>query len=88
MDSHTFKFGLGDVVKDWVTSFEGVIEARTQWLNGCVRYAVQPQKLAKEGKPIDSLWFDENQLALVKEHRPAPSSSSGGPQRDPTSSRT
>ena len=40
---------LGDRVKDKLTGFSGVVVAITEWLNGCTRMAVQPEKLV-EGK--------------------------------------
>ncbi len=57
---------LGDKVKDIVTGFEGVIIGEFRWLNGCVRFGVQSQKLTKEGLPRESQTFDEQQLRLVK----------------------
>lgn len=71
---------LGDVVKDTITGFKGVIVARTDWLNGCVRMTVQPSKL-EAGKIVDSVTFDVEQLELVHaKHKP--SSRSGGPCDD------
>lgn len=58
-------FALGDVVEDTVTAFRGVVVAKTRWLNGCIRITVQPQEL-KDGKPIDALGFDVEQLELVR----------------------
>jgi hypothetical protein len=59
------KFNLGDRVKDAVTGFTGVCIARYEWLNGCIRYEVQSEKL-KDGKPVDGVTFDQGQLTLVK----------------------
>jgi hypothetical protein len=59
------KFNLGDRVKDAVTGFTGVCIARYEWLNGCVRYGVQNEKL-KDGKPTEEVSIDQGQLALVK----------------------
>lgn len=60
-----FKFDLGDKVKDAVTGFEGVVIARSEYLNGCIRYGVQSPKL-KDNKPQDCEWIDQGQLSLVK----------------------
>ena len=60
-----FKFDLGDQVKDQVSGYIGVITGRTQWLNGCVRYILEAQKL-EGGKPVDPLNVDEQQLVLMK----------------------
>lgn len=56
---------IGDRVKDSITSFTGIVTARTEWLNGCVRYLIQSEKL-KDGKPIEPEWFDREQVILVK----------------------
>lgn len=62
----TAKFHNGQVVRDTVTGYEGMIVATTLWLNGCYRYVVQPQKLHPEtGEPIKDCSFDEHQLVLV-----------------------
>lgn len=75
--------GLGDVARDEVTGFVGMVVAETKWMNGCVRLSLQPQKLDKDGKPLDTQSFDIEQLVLVKatkkpEHKPA-----GGPMPSP-----
>lgn len=57
-----FKFTVGERVKDIITGFVGVIECRTEWLNGCRRYGVRPQKLGKDGAMPDMVQFDEEQL--------------------------
>lgn len=82
----TFKYELGDEVRDTITGFIGVIMARTEWFNRCIRYQVQSTKLNKDGQPLASEPFDEPQLVLVKAARkaaPEPVRRTGGPQRDP-----
>jgi hypothetical protein len=56
---------LGDVMRDRVSGFIGVATSRTEWLNGCVRWGLSPQKL-HEGKVIDSFHFDQEQLEVVR----------------------
>lgn len=56
---------LGDKVRDRVTYLEGIVVARTEWLNGCIRMTVQPQEL-KDGEPVKSSGFDIEELELVK----------------------
>lgn len=74
---------LGDVAKDTITGFEGVVVARTQWLIGCDRLTLQPQKL-KDGKPLDPITFDEPQCNLVKaKAAPRGSRTTGGPRPEP-----
>ena len=61
----TFSVGLGDRVKDRITGFSGIVVARVEWLNNCNRYTVQPEVL-KDGKPVESQTFDEDDLRVVK----------------------
>lgn len=68
---------LGDVAKDTITGFEGVVVSRTEWMNGCVRLQLQPQRL-KDGKPIESNLFDIEQLELVTDNHKAKAMPSGG----------
>ena len=50
--------------KDKITGFEGIITARCEFLTGCSRYCIQPTVL-KDGKPLDSIYFDEAQIDIV-----------------------
>jgi len=59
-----FKYPLGARVKDKVTGYTGIIIAQTRWMYGCLRYSVQAQEM-KDGKPVDSLCFDEGSLDLL-----------------------
>jgi len=59
-----FKFNLGDQLRDKITGFTGIATGRTEWLNGCIRYALQSEKL-KDGAVQSSEHFDEEQLDLV-----------------------
>lgn len=59
------KVNLGDKVKDSISGFAGIAVARTQWLTGCDRITVQPDKLDKDGKTYDAQTFDEPQLIVV-----------------------
>lgn len=65
---------LGDRVKDRITGFVGIAECRAEWLYGCVRISVRPEKFGKDGKQPDLVTFDEPQLDVVKagavENRP------------------
>lgn len=70
---------LGDKVKDKITGFAGIITGEHKYLNGCLRMSVQPDKLDKEGKPLDAWIIDVEQLALVKEGVHAEQSPGGGP---------
>ena len=59
-----FKFELRDEVKDTITGFAGVITARIQWLNGCVRYMVSSRTRNKDGKTVEDT-IDEQQLVYL-----------------------
>lgn len=74
---------LGDVARDTITGFEGVVVCRYQWLHGCVRFSLQPREL-KDGKPVDPMTFDEPQLERVETKVAAATSRTGGPRPEPT----
>ena len=73
---------LGSKVQDELTGFAGIATARTDWLYGCIRYAVESQKL-KDGKPVEVQWFDEQRLKVIKP-KISKKAKIGGPQKDPT----
>lgn len=56
----------GDLVKDRITGFTGVAVAKTVWINGCVRWTVQPTKLSKEGAQKPTECFDDEQMVVVR----------------------
>ena len=57
---------LGDKVKSKVNGFTGIAIGKSEWLNGCIRFTVQPDGLDKEGKSKPSESFDVEELDLVK----------------------
>lgn len=77
------KINLGDVARDTVTGFEGLVVGRHEYLHGCVRLQLQPREL-KDGKPIDACSFDEPQLDIVKRKAASTTSNTGGPRPEPT----
>lgn len=56
---------LGDRVKDRMTGFKGIVIGKHVFLTGCAKATVQPEEL-KDGKPLDSQWFDIQHLEVVK----------------------
>lgn len=81
---------LGDLVKDQISGFQGVAVAKTLWINGCVRWTLQPEKQTKEGAPGANETFDEQQMVVVKKAKiaavPAPTAArptTGGPRPAP-----
>lgn len=69
---------LGSVARDTITGFTGVLVGKTEWLNGCVRLTIQPKEL-HEGKPVETITFDVEQVEIVEEAKPKARKSSGGP---------
>lgn len=88
--------GLGDLVRDKVTGFVGIVTSRTEWLHGCVRVGVQPQGPNKDGQSFKVESFDEMQLDIEQRQAVKPSdtvvivdsdepvAATGGPHDDPT----
>lgn len=68
-------------------------KVRTQFLNGCIRLGVTPDKLRKDQNPNDTFWFDEPQCAVVERGVITPKSPDTGgpmpsiPQRQPNAKR-
>ena len=56
---------LGDRVKDRITGMTGIVYGISNWLYGCRRITVQPEK-EKDGKPADTFCVDEPQLRITK----------------------
>ncbi len=77
---------LGDLVKHKLSSFEGTVTGRAVYLYGCVQVLVNPGEV-KDGKPVDSTWFDEDSMDVVEEgaaQRPASADTrKGGPAVNP-----
>jgi hypothetical protein len=71
---------LGVLCRDIVTGFEGIAIARTDWLNGCVRFTLQPQDMTKEGTPKESTSFDVEQLVVVGKGVQIKKQETGGPK--------
>lgn len=55
---------LGDKARDTVSGFEGIVVGQTEWLNGCVRYCLQPP--VKDGEFKEQVWVDEEQVVQVE----------------------
>ena len=61
-----FKFENGDIVKDVITGFKGVVMARVDYFTGCNQYGVSPMNVTSEGKKPDWEYIDENRLTSCK----------------------
>ena len=75
---------LGGKVKDSVNGFTGIVTSEHRYLNGCVRFGVQPDKLDKDGKPYEAQVIDEQQLSVVKAVKPKAVPPRGGPRNEPS----
>ena len=59
------KIMLGNKVKDKITGFVGIVVSEHHYLNGCVRYSVQPTEL-KDGKMLNVVSFDSPRLETIE----------------------
>ena len=74
---------LGKKAKDKVTGIEGVIISKITYLTGCDQYGITP--LAKEGKILDTHYFDVKRVAIIKKAvnpKSVTGRTNGGPNRD------
>lgn len=78
----SFKIELGSQVRCKITGFCGVVVGRYEYLHGCRRYGVQTKEL-KDGKPQDSVGFDEDALEVIEQAEPHKVKDTGGPQPEP-----
>ncbi len=61
---------LGDLARDKVTGFEGMVVAVTSWITGCDRLTLQPTKLTKDGGIAKDATFDIMRLQKSKKKQP------------------
>jgi hypothetical protein len=59
------KFENGDKVRDRISGFVGTITCCAEYLNGCIRYSIQPG-LDKDGHYQEGEVIDQEQLELIK----------------------
>lgn len=60
-----FKIELNSTVKSSVTGLKGIAVSRSEHMNGCNRYLVQP-KVNDKGDVPDAWWIDEMELKVLK----------------------
>ena len=60
---------LGDKVRDVITGYEGIVVAKTEFINGCVQFGVA-HRLKKNEKPdqVGEPSIDAKSLEIVKKH--------------------
>lgn len=71
---------VGDKVKDKVSGLEGTVVSRTEYLNGCIQFGVQP-KLQKGKTDIVTWNIDEEQLESIGKPVKIKKTPTGGPTR-------
>jgi len=62
----TPKYILGEVLRDKITGFSGVVMGITLYYTGCIHYGLCSQELSY-GKPLEWQWFDESRI--IREHK-------------------
>ena len=72
---------LGDRVRDSISGFHGIAYGRLEWVNKCTRISIAPE-YTDNGKLIESIWFDEEQVVLVEKaiYKPSKQMDTGGPE--------
>ena len=60
-----FTIELGSKVKSNVSGFAGMVTSRSENINGCNRYWVQPP-VGTDGKLPDGSWFDEAEIEVTE----------------------
>lgn len=59
---------LGDLVRDEVTGFEGIVLAKMIALYETTQCRVHPRKLSEAGEIRGSVWIEDDRLCVVEEH--------------------
>ncbi len=74
---------MRDHVEDIITGFHGTVVARAEYMNGCIRFGVQP-RVAEAGKLPEWQWIDEPDLVVVENaQETVPLEVKGGPFEAP-----
>ncbi len=78
-----FKLENGIEVRDRVSGVKGIITARCEYVNGCLRYSVAPRVNKEKPNDVpDCWWIDEAQLEKIGEGlntKPIAKKRTGGP---------
>ncbi len=71
---------LGDKVKDRITGFVGTVVCKSEFLNGCIQFEVQPKITGKDNKIVEAVSIDAQSLEVinVKKKKPVKKESNGG----------
>lgn len=60
-----FKHDLGSKAQSKITGFKGIITSRSEHVNGCNRYWLEP-RVDKKGNAQQGYWFDEEELEILE----------------------
>ena len=64
------EFAIGDLLKDRVTGYQGIVMVIAYYSTGCLHYGLCPQTIVEtsEGAFRDPawIWYDESRLELVQ----------------------
>ena len=63
------KANLGDLARDRITGFEGIVFSRTAYLTGCDRVGLQPMSLDNDGMPKKPDTFDIMEVEVVEKRK-------------------
>lgn len=80
-----FKHDTGDIVKDKITRTTGTITRALLYLNGCIKYEVQPK--SKMNKIPNSIYIDESAVINKNEKIHLEKKEKGGPSECSNSAR-
>lgn len=61
------KYEVGDLLREKVSGFKGVVLAVTRYATGCFHYGLGATKTTKDGGIQGWEWFDQSCLELVEE---------------------
>ena len=73
------KFELGSKLRDKISGLVGMAMSRTEYLNGCIQYAVMPKINKKDFTEMPSWNIDESQLESLEKPIKIKKKSTGGP---------
>lgn len=80
MPTVNFEYELGLEVEDIISGVKGIINARSQWINGCIRYSLQPKASKTDpSKMPEGYWLDEEQIKVLNKHVVMKKRNTGGP---------
>lgn len=63
---------LGDLARDMVTGYEGVVVACAKFLTGCDRVTLQAKVDSKDSKLPEPYGFDVTTVEVIKKHAVTP----------------